>query len=115
MNPLTYSSIRFSLLLMIMIFMAKLHAHEAKPVDEETMMDSNDSEYENDVEKINRDYDLKKLRHFLLTANAAKLAARRKQHDLIKKELVKKRFVYYLFCFSSPNIIYTLSFLFSSN
>ncbi|CAF1414288.1 unnamed protein product [Adineta ricciae] len=51
-------------------------------------MSSDDSDDNDDVQEERRTYDLKRLRHFLLTANAEQLAAKREKQDFYKRELI---------------------------
>jgi hypothetical protein len=43
-----------------------------------------------DLQEERRSYNLKKLRHFLLTSNAEQRAAKRDQQEFYKRELVNK-------------------------
>ena len=51
---------------------------------------SENDESENAIEDQRRAYDLDQLRYFLLTANAEQRAARRKEQDYNKRELVNQ-------------------------
>ncbi|CAF4488880.1 unnamed protein product [Rotaria sp. Silwood1] len=60
----------------------------------------NDDDDNSDVQEQQRIYDLNKLRHFLLTSNAEQRAARRKQQDFVKQELIRE----YLQSLSDPDL-----------
>ena len=46
----------------------------------------------NDLQEERRAYDLKQLRHFLLTSNDEQRAAKREKQDFLKRQLVNKSF-----------------------
>ncbi|CAF0833761.1 unnamed protein product [Rotaria sordida] len=51
----------------------------------------NDDDNDNsDIQEQQRIYDLNTLRHFLLTSNAEQRAARRKQQEVAKQELIRE-------------------------
>ncbi|CAF3379937.1 unnamed protein product [Rotaria sp. Silwood1] len=62
--------------------------------------DNDDDDDNSDVQEQQRIYDLNKLRHFLLTSNAEQRAARRKQQDFVKQELIRE----YLQSLSDPDL-----------
>ena len=84
-RPVHIAVILVGLLLILQTQCAQAESDENLSMNE---MTNNDDQDEID-EPIQR-FDLKKLRHFLLTSNAAQLAERRKQQELIKRELVSR-------------------------
>ncbi|UJR35415.1 hypothetical protein I4U23_028172 [Adineta vaga] len=60
---------------------------------------SSDDNNDDDVQEERRNYDFNQLRHFLLTANAERRAAKREQQEFYKRELVRE----YLRSFTDPN------------
>jgi hypothetical protein len=63
------------------------------------MADMAEDDDEINLEQERRSYDLNKLRHFLLTADAEERAAKREQQEFYKRELIQE----YLQSLTDPN------------
>ena len=75
---------RTILFLSLIVFVSSFRLSHAASNDQlET--DNNES-----AEEQRREYELKKLRHFLLTSNAEQLTAKREQRNFLKRKLVRK-------------------------
>lgn len=85
------------LVLCIIVLILSMEVAQARSVDSLSNTDEQ-SQYQR------RAYDLKKLRHFLLTSNAEQRTAKREQENRLKQNLVSGYKCYYktiyLICFS---------------
>jgi hypothetical protein len=80
---------RIVLLLVVIVLLSLLELSQATPM----VNARNEDMIESAGEKVHhqrRTYELKKLRHFLLTSNAKQLAAKREKENSLKREFVRK-------------------------
>jgi hypothetical protein len=75
-------------LLMLIILMTILKLSRTTFSKSHPMADMAEDDDEINLEQERRSYDLNKLRHFLLTADAEERAAKREQQEFYKRELV---------------------------
>jgi hypothetical protein len=81
---------QFGWLLVVCVLISCMATSQAKPSESSSAGDmTNDQDDDQSAREERRTYDLKKLRHFLLTSNAAERASKREQQELIKRELVR--------------------------
>ena len=73
------------LFILMMILMSLIKTSDGRK-DEKVLLNSEDDD---SSDEDRRAYELKKLRHFLLTSNADERAAKREKQDFLKRELVK--------------------------
>ncbi len=84
---LQYSTLlqRTILFLSLIVLISQIQLSQAASKDHFINTDSNES-----ADEQRRAYDLKQLRHFLLTSNAEQRAAKREQRNFLKRKLVRK-------------------------
>jgi hypothetical protein len=73
------------LFLFLIAFVSSFRLSQAASNDQLLNTDNDDS-----AEAQRREYEVKKLRHFLLTSNAEQLAAKREQRNFLKRKLVRE-------------------------
>ena len=87
MIQLNLQTQKFSLLLLLIVLKLSIDLTQTGSMGELRLNDlavaNSDDEYQQ-----RRDFDLKKLRHFLLTSNAEERAYRREQQAALKRDLV---------------------------
>lgn len=80
---------KFYNLLIILLLLTLFHSSQTTKSHRVSIDENSDEDnFENNLEDERRTYDLNRLRHFLLTANAEQREARRKEQDFYKRELV---------------------------
>jgi predicted nucleic acid-binding protein len=84
---LQYSTLlqRTILFLSLIVLISQIQLSQAASKDHFINTDSNES-----ADEQRRAYDLKQLRHFLLTSNAEQRAAKREQRNFLKRKLINE-------------------------